>query len=89
MASSHSKDLLRVELKDDADPSPFLIKNKPDIRRPEPSSVLAQAMNFLDKAELDTAKPVSIEEGFDGNEEGCLELDVGLVPLEEEDEKKK
>jgi hypothetical protein len=86
MASSR-KDLLSVEYRDDAGASPFDLtasrRTKPDICKPEKSSALANAMAFLEQAELNPTKPVSIEEGFDGNEEGCLALDVGLVPIEE------
>ena len=89
--ASTNRELLSVEYRDDADASPFDLsteqkKTKPAICKPEKSSALGNAMAFLEQAELNPIKPVSIEEGFDGNEEGCLALDVGLVPIEDAEE---
>lgn len=84
-----NKDLLSVEYKDKT--SPFEVVSsrkteKPVISRPAPSDALQRAMAFLASAEDESAPaPVSIEEGFTGEEQGVVELNVGLVPAAEDE----
>merc|ERR1711916_291251 len=81
--------LLSVEYKD-SEASPFEVapKSKPNITKPPPSSVLAQARMFLANAESNSAPAVSIETKEDDEQEGgCIELNLGLVPLQNEEDK--
>jgi len=81
--AKRSNELLSVEYAD-PEPSPFQVSSKPNITKVAPSAALERAKMFMDLTAQDTSTPQSIEDGFDGKEEGCIELNLGLVPLEEE-----
>jgi hypothetical protein len=80
--AKRSNELLSVEYAE-PEPSPFQVSSKPVITKVAPSAALERAKLFMALSEKDESVPQSIEEGFDGKEEGCIELNLGLVPMEE------